>query len=48
MRNITLALVLGTTMALSTNSASLSCDHRTVHLIRVPVVTPSDPFWAPD
>jgi hypothetical protein len=34
-------------MALST-TAQADRDHRTVHLIRVPVVTPSEPFWVPD
>ena len=47
MRTITLALVLGTTMALST-AAQADRDHRTVHLTRVPVVTQLDPFWVPD
>ena len=47
MRTITLALVLGTTLAPST-MARADQDHLSPRLIRVPVVTPSDLFWVPD
>jgi len=47
MKIIKFALALGTTLALST-AAKAESDHRAVHLIRVPVVKPSDPFWVPD
>jgi hypothetical protein len=47
MRTMTLTLALGAMPALST-AAQADRDHRATHLIRVPVVTPSDPLWVPD
>ena len=47
MKTTTFALVLGTTLALCT-MARADQDHPSPRLIRVPVVTPSDPFWVPD
>jgi hypothetical protein len=47
MKATTFALVLGTALALST-MARADQDRPSARLIRVPVVTPSDPFWVPD